>query len=101
MSELDDGWAEAVGLIEKDDVKRWNADPKMDLQKFKTALAFAVTSDTMKVHLFVDNYFLRAHAETLQDKASKQKVIVADNPGTSARAKQDRPRGDFNMPLSF
>ena len=62
MSEVG-GWAEAVGLMEEDDVKRWTADKKMDLQKFKSAPAFAVTSDTMRVHLFADNYFLRAHAE--------------------------------------
>lgn len=100
MSELD-GWAEAVDFIEPGDVKRWTADPRIDLQKFKSALKFAITSDTMRKHLFADNYFLRAHAETLQAKAVKQKVIVADDPGTSAPAKQDRPRDDFNMPLSF
>ena len=49
----------------------------MDPQKFKSALGFAVKSDTMRVHLFADNYFLRAHAETLQDKAPKQKIITA------------------------
>ena len=61
MSEMD-GWAEAVDFIEPGDVKRWTADPKMDLQKFKSALKFAITSDTMRKHLFADNYFLRAHA---------------------------------------
>ena len=64
-----DGWAEAVDLIDEDDVKRWTADKKMDPQKFKSALGFAVKSDTMRVHLFADNYFLRAHAESLQLKA--------------------------------
>lgn len=32
-----DGWDEAVDLIDEDDVKRWNADPKMNPQKFKSA----------------------------------------------------------------
>ena len=96
-----DGWAEAVDLIDKDDIKRWNADKKMDPEKFKSALAMTVTSPTMKNYLFVDNVWLKAHAETLQDKAPKQKVIEADNPGTSAQTKKDRPRDDFNMPLSF
>ena len=50
-----DGWDEAVDLIDEDDVKRWNADPKMDTQKFKSALNLAVTSQTMKSHLFADN----------------------------------------------
>ena len=100
MKEVD-GWEEAVDLIEPDDLERWNADPKMDPQKFKSALAYTVKSDTMRVHLFADNYFLRAHSETLQDKAPKQKTIVADSPGPSVQTKQDRPRGDFNMPLSF
>ena len=62
MSEMD-GWAEAVDFIEPGDVKRWTADPRIDLQKFKSALKFAITSDTMRKHLFADNYFLRAHAE--------------------------------------
>ena len=100
MSDVD-GWAEAVDFIDEDDVKRWTADKKMDPQKFKSALAFAVNSDTMRVHLVADNYFLRAHAETLQSKAPKQEIIEADDPGPSASAKKDRPRGDFNMPLSF
>ena len=100
MSDVD-GWAEAVDFIYEDDVKRWNADKKMDPEKFKSALKFSVTSDTMRVHLFADNYFLRAHAETLELKAPKQKFIEADNPGTSAQTKKDRPRDDFNMPLSF
>ena len=82
-----DGWDEAVDLIDKDDVKRWNADKKMDLEKFKSALAMTVTSPTMKNYLFVDNVWLKAHAETLQDKAPKQKVIEADIPGTSAQTK--------------
>ena len=68
MSDVD-GWAEAVDFIYEDDVKRWNADKKMDPEKFKSALQFSVTSDTMRVHLFADNYFLRAHAETLELKA--------------------------------
>ena len=46
MSDVD-GWAEAVDFIDEDDVKRWTADKKMDPQKFKSALAFAVNSDTM------------------------------------------------------
>ena len=96
-----DGWDEAADLIDKDDVKRWNADPKMDLQKFKSALNYAVKSDTMKVHLFVDNVYLKAHAESLQDKAPKQKAIVADDPGSSNETKVERPREDFDMPLSF
>ena len=96
-----DGWDEAVDLIDEDDVKRWNADPKMNPQKFKSALNYAVKSDIMKVHLFVDNVFLKAHAESLQDKAQKQKAIVADNPGASNATKVDRPREDFDMPLSF
>ena len=96
-----DGWDEAVDLIDEDDVKRWNADPKMNPQKFKSALDYAVKSDIMKVHLFVDNVFLKAHAESLQDKAQKQKAIVADNPGASNATKVDRPREDFDMPLSF
>ena len=37
MSEVD-GWAEAVDFIDEDDVKRWNADKKMDPQKFKSAV---------------------------------------------------------------
>ena len=61
----------------------------------------AVKSDCMRLHLFADNYWLRAHSETLQDKAPKQKVIEADIPGPSAQTKKDRPRDDFNMPLSF
>ena len=66
MSDVD-GWAEAVDFIDEDDVKRWTADKKMDPQKFKSALAFShTTSETMRVHLFADNYFLRAHAESLQ-----------------------------------
>ena len=65
------GWAEAVDFIDEDDVKRWTADKKMDPQKCKSALAFAVNSDTMRVHLFADNHFLRAHAETLESKAPK------------------------------
>ena len=97
MSDVD-GWAEAVDFIDEDDVKRWTADKKMDPQKFKSALAFSLTSETMRVHLFADNYFLRAHAESLQLKAPKQKVIEADSPETSAKVKQDRPRDDFNMP---
>ena len=80
MKEVD-GWEEADCHIEEDDVERWNADPKMDPQKFKSALNYAVKSDTMKVHLFVDNVYLKAHAESLQDKAPKQKAIVADDPG--------------------
>ena len=100
MSDVD-GWAEAVDLIDGDDVKRWNADKKMDPEKFKSALAMTVASPTMKNYLFVDNVWLKAHAETLQDKAPKQKVIEADDPGTSAQTKKDRPRDDFNMPLSF
>ena len=80
-----DGWDEAVDLIDADDVKRWTADKKLDPQKFKSALRFAVNSDTMRVHLFADNYFLRAQAEALQDKAPKQKTIEADSPGPSAR----------------
>ena len=36
MKEVD-GWEEAVDLIEPDDLERWNADPKMDPQKFKSA----------------------------------------------------------------
>ena len=58
-----DGWDEAVDFIDKDDIKRWNADPKMDPQKFKSALNYAVKSDTMKVYLFADNFFLKSHAE--------------------------------------
>ena len=81
-----DGWAEAVDYIDEDDVKRWTADKKLDAQRSKSALAFAVKSDTMRKHLFADNYFLRAHAETLEDKAPKPNVIEADNPGTSATA---------------
>ena len=61
MSDVD-GWAEAVDYIDEDDVKRWTADKKMNPQKFKSALAFSLTSDTMRVHLFADNVFLRAHA---------------------------------------
>ena len=101
MSEVD-GWAEMIDYIDEDDVKRWNADKKLDPQKFKSALDFAVKSDSMRLHLFADNYWLRAHSETLQDKAPKQKTIIADEPGTSeSAALQDRPRGDFHMPLSF
>ena len=100
MSEVD-GWAEMIDYIDEDDVKRWNADKKLDPQKFKSALDFAVKSDSMRLHLFADNYWLRAHSETLQDKAPKQKVIEADIPGPSAQTKKDRPRDDFNMPLSF
>ena len=83
-------------------MKRWNEDKKLDPQKFKSALGMTVTSETMKNYLFVDNVWLKAHAESLQDKASKQKTIIADDPGTSeSAALQDRPRGDFHMPLSF
>ena len=98
------GWDEAVDLIDEDDIKRWNADKKMDPKKFKSALAMTVTSDTMKNHLFCDNVWLKGFAETLQDKAAKhrlQETIQADNPGDSHAAKVDRPREDFNMPLSF
>ena len=48
MSEVD-GWAEATDFIDEDDVKRWTADKKMDPQKFKSALAFSLTSETMRV----------------------------------------------------
>ena len=65
----------------------WTADKKMDPQKFKSALAFAVTSDTMRVHLFADNYFLRAHAESLQLKAPKQTIITADDSVAGTRVK--------------
>ena len=83
-------------------MKRWNEDKKLDPQKFKSALGMTVTSETIKNYLFVDNVWLKAHAESLQDKASKQKTIIADDPGTSeSAALQDRPRGDFHMPLSF
>ena len=60
MSEVD-GWAEMVDYIDEDDVKRWNADRKMDPQKSKSALNFAVKGDSMRVHLFADNYFLRSN----------------------------------------
>ena len=40
MSEMD-GWAEAVVYIDEDDVKRWNADKKLDPQKSKGALVMA------------------------------------------------------------
>ena len=43
-----DGWDEAADLIDASDIKRWNADKRMDPQKFKSALAMTVTSDTMK-----------------------------------------------------
>ena len=43
-----DGWDEAVDFIDEDDVKRWTADPKMDPQKFKSAVAFTVKSDSMR-----------------------------------------------------
>ena len=68
MSEVD-GWAEAIDSIDEDDVKRWNEDKKLDPQKFKSALAMTVTSVTMKNYLFCDNVWLKAHAESLQDKA--------------------------------
>ena len=101
MSEVD-GWAEAIDFIDEDDVKRWNEDKKLDPQKFKSALGMTVTSETMKNYLFANNVWLKAHAESLQDKAPKQKTIIADDPGTSeSAALQDRPRGDFNMPLGF
>ena len=57
MSEVD-GWAEMIDYIDEDDVKRWNADKKLDPQKFKSALDFAVKSDSMRLHLFADNYWL-------------------------------------------
>ena len=96
-----DGWDEAVDFIDKDDIKRWNADKKMDPQKPKGALKLAVKSESMKLHLFCDNVCLKAHAESLQDKAQKQKAIVADDPGSSNETKVERPREDFDMPLSF
>ena len=43
-----DGWDEAVDLIDKDDIKRWNADKKMDTQKFKSALDLAVKSNSVR-----------------------------------------------------
>ena len=101
MKEVD-GWEEADCHIEEDDVERWNADPKMDPQKSKGALNYAVNSESMKLHIFVNNVSLKeAHAESLQDKAQKQKVIEADDPGTSDEKKVERPREDFDMPLSF
>ena len=88
--------------MDEHDVKRWNEDKKLDPQKFKSALGMTVTSSTMKNYLFCENVWLKAHAESLQDKASKTKTIIADEPGTSeSAALQDRPRGDFHMPLSF
>ena len=45
--------------------------------------AMAVTSVTMKNYLFCENVWLKAHAESLQDKAPKQETIVADSPGPS------------------
>ena len=63
MSDVD-GWAEAVDFIDEDDVKRWTADKKLDPQKFKSALGFSLTSDSMRTYLFADNVFLRAHAES-------------------------------------
>ena len=51
MSEVD-GWAEMIDYIDEDDVKRWNADKKLDPQKFKGALVMAVKSDSMRLHLF-------------------------------------------------
>ena len=75
MSEVD-GWAEATDFIDEDDIKRWTADKKMDPQKFKSALAMTVTSDTMKNYLFCDNVWLKAHAESLQDKAPKRSAQI-------------------------
>ena len=51
MSEVD-GWAEMIDYIDEDDVKRWNADKKLDPQKFKSALDFAVKSDSMRLPPF-------------------------------------------------
>ena len=96
-----DGWDEAVDLMDEDDVKRWTEDKKLNPQKFKGALAMTVTSETMRSYLFADNLWLRAHAETLQGKAPKQESIIADNPGLPEAKKVDRPREDFDMPLSF
>ena len=95
------GWEEAVDLTEEDDVKRWNADKKLDPQKFKSVLGMAHTSESIKKYLFADNVWLIARAESLELKAPKQKTIEADDPGPSAQTKKDRPRDDFNMPLSF
>ena len=76
MSEVE-GWAEATDFIDEDDVKRWNEDKKLNPQKFKSALAMTVTSDTIKNYLSCENVWLKAHAESLQDKAAKQKTIIA------------------------
>ena len=96
-----DGWDEAIDFIDEDDIKRWNEDKKIDPQKLKSALNLAVNAPTMRSYLFGDNVWLRAHAETLQSKAPKQESIIADNPGLPEAKKVDRPREDFDMPLSF
>ena len=73
-----DGWDEAADLMDEDDVKRWNEDKKLNPQKFKSALAMTVTSDSMRTYLFADNVWLRAHAETLQGKAPKQESMQGE-----------------------
>ena len=55
-----DGWDEAADLMDEDDVKRWNEDKKLNPQKFKSALAMTVASDSMRTYLFADNVWLRA-----------------------------------------